>query len=84
MSASGDRSCGTPAVVMRKGSALSLDDVRGELVKEEDTILFHLYARSHYPANAAAYTTDVLTHPGTLSLLDLPHDRGFWLQGERK
>lgn len=49
-------------------AALSLDNIRQSLIRQEDTIIFSLIERAQFAANSPVYTPGAMPVPG-----DTPH-----------
>ncbi len=53
-----------PAVQLDRSGALSLDNIRQALIRQEDSIIFSLIERSQFARNSPAYEPDSIPVPG--------------------
>lgn len=44
--------------------ALSLDNIRSSLIRQEDTIIFNFIERAQFARNTSVYTPDAIPVPG--------------------
>ena len=66
-----------PQVLRRSDSldhstALSLDNIRQSLIRQEDTIIFSLIERAQFAANAPVYESGAIAVPGKALIRPLP------------
>lgn len=66
-----------PPVLQRSDSldhstALSLDNIRQSLIRQEDTIIFSLIERAQFAANAPVYESGAIAVPGKALICPLP------------
>lgn len=54
---------------MDHSAALSLDNIRQSLIRQEDTIIFALIERAQFAANSPVYQSGAMPVPGAASSL---------------